>query len=88
MHRRDPPAQPQPSSASACSSLPTLQVVVYTSSLPGCGCTGNVFVGLQGDKGDSDVLTLRNKGGSFRPGQVSCIGHLLGGRYLCKPASF
>ncbi len=43
---------------------------MYTSSLPGCGCTGNVFVDLQGDKGESGVLTLCNKGGSFRPGQV------------------
>ncbi|PRW59715.1 lipoxygenase homology domain-containing 1 isoform A [Chlorella sorokiniana] len=46
------------------------KLVVYTSSLPGCGCTGNVFVDLQGDKGESGVLTLRNKGGSFRPGQA------------------
>ena len=49
---------------------PAGQVVVYTSSLPGCGCTGNAFVELQGERGESGVLTLRNKGGSFRPGQV------------------
>jgi hypothetical protein len=45
-------------------------VLVHTSSLAGCGTGGNVFVDLRGEKGPSGVLTLRNKGGSFRPGQV------------------
>lgn len=47
-----------------------LQVTVLTSSVAGCGTAGNVCLDLQGDKGSSGVLTLRNKGGSFRPGQV------------------
>ena len=51
-----------------------VQVVVFTSSLAGCGTGGNVFVDLVGERGASGVLTLRNKGGSFRPGQVGDWG--------------
>lgn len=58
---------------------------MYTSSLPGCGCSGNVFVDLQGDKGERGVLTLRNKGGSFRPVQVSVWGGHVGCRGRGKP---
>ena len=54
-----------------------MQVTVYTSSLPGCGTGGNVFVDLQGGRAGSGVLTLRNKGGSFRPGQVGGWLHML-----------
>lgn len=46
------------------------KVVVHTSSLAGCGTAGNVFVELKGERTPSGVLTLRNKGGSFRPGQA------------------
>jgi hypothetical protein len=59
--------------ASSCSPA-LLQVVVFTSSLAGCGTGGNVFVDLVGERGASGVLTLRNKGGSFRPGQVGDWG--------------
>ena len=51
---------------------------MHTSALPGCGTGGNVFLDLKGDKGSSGVLTLRNKGGSFRPGQVCCGGDAAG----------
>lgn len=47
-----------------------LQIVVHTSSVAGGGTAGNVCLDLTGDASSSGVLTLRNKGGSFRPGQV------------------
>jgi hypothetical protein len=48
-----------------------VQVIVHTSSVAGGGTAGNVFVDLRGEGPPSGVLTLRNRGGSFRPGQVS-----------------
>lgn len=47
-------------------------MVVHTASQAGCGTAGNVFVDLQGERAgaSSGVLTLRNKGGSFRPSQA------------------
>jgi hypothetical protein len=51
-----------------------LQVLVFTSSLAGCGTGGNVFVDLVGKRGARGLLTLRNKGGGFRPGQVGGLG--------------
>ncbi|KAL4458577.1 hypothetical protein ABPG75_013442 [Micractinium tetrahymenae] len=46
------------------------KVTVFTSAIAGCGTSGNVCLDLQGDKASSGVLTLRNKGGSFRPAQA------------------
>lgn len=47
-----------------------IQVTVLTSAIAGCGTSGNVCLDLIGETAASGVLTLRNKGGSFRPAQV------------------
>ena len=79
-HGLYPAAALQPSSLSVARpvSLPSslsspvpAQVIVHTSSVAGGGTAGNVFIDMKGEGAPSGVLTLRNRGGSFRPGQVS-----------------